>query len=117
VRSAVLQRVERNRKGQHEAPVDALEARAELDRYRSLNVPRMRLYVPTSSPSRRRTKLNGSQASGESHSEPRSAKRRTSATNQLDSCDSKSSVPAASRMRQWLRTSERPKSFSSSPIT
>src|SRR4029450_6830263 len=31
VRSAVLQRVERNRKGQHEAPVDALEARAELD--------------------------------------------------------------------------------------
>ena len=36
---------------------------------------------------------------------------------QLASCASSSSVPAASRTCQWLRSSERRKSFSSIPIT
>jgi hypothetical protein len=61
--------------------------------------------------------LNGSQVSNDAQSGPRSANLRISATTQLASCASSTSVPAPSRTCQWLRSSERLKSFSSSPIT
>ena len=46
-----------------------------------------------------------------------SANLRTSAMIQLDSCASSSTLPCGSRTNQWLRSSDLPKAFSSSPIT
>ena len=48
---------------------------------------------------------------------PSAATRRTIEMIQLASCASRISSPAALRTRQWLRSSERVKSFSSKPIT
>ena len=61
--------------------------------------------------------MNGSHSSSDNQSGPMFPMRRSSAMTQFASWPSISSVPAASRTRQWLRSSDRVKSFSRTPIT